>query len=100
MRVNCRILTAKRRQAYLKLYGAYANAELGASVDGFADINSDDVDDLLVGAPGERRAADTTRTGVVHVLSGKTGVAITQLEGNKAARPLRYVGARRRHLRQ
>jgi hypothetical protein len=80
-----RILTAKRKKAHLKLYGAYAQAEFGTSVDGFADVTADGVNDLLVGAPGQRRSpTDSTRVGIVHVLNGKSGASVHQIVGSKA----------------
>ncbi len=83
---HLRILTAKRRQPLLQINGAHAQAELGTSVDGFADVTGDDVDDLLVSSPGQRRSlTDSTRVGGVHVLNGKTGEIVFEVLGTKAA---------------
>lgn len=81
-----RIFTAKRRQPFRKIYGDEDKGELGASLAGIEDLDGDDVGEILVGAPGERLSAvDTTRTGAVHLLSGRKGGLLARMVGRKSA---------------
>ena len=83
-----RIYSRKNRVALRKIVGDFEKSEFGASVAGMTDLDGDDVNDLLVGAPGEPRStSDTTRTGAVHVLSGasKQTPPIGRLIGRKSA---------------
>lgn len=83
-----RIYSRKNRLAFRKIVGDYEKGEFGASVAGMTDVDGDDVNDLLVGAPGDPRSeSDTTRTGAVYVLSGanKTAPPIGRVVGRKSA---------------
>ncbi|RMD83954.1 MAG: hypothetical protein D6815_05305 [Candidatus Dadabacteria bacterium] len=64
--------------------GRQPHGEFGASIAGIGDVNRDGTEDILVGAPGERSASTSKRTGRAYVLSGRRGLRILgSVEGTR-----------------
>ncbi len=80
-----RVLTAKRAAPYLRLDGAFANSEFGASVTSVSDMTGDGRRELLIGAPGEQLSIlDSKKTGAVYLVNGKKGHILDRTTGSKA----------------
>ena len=70
-----RVFSGADGELLYSLYGAKAGDAFGSAVSGAGDLNQDDHDDFLVGAP------QAEETGLVVVFSGKTGDPIYRVPG-------------------
>jgi len=70
------VLSGRKGKRLYKITGTSAQMSLGFSVAGAGDVNKDDADDFLIGAPGFNSSG-----GHVRLVSGRTGAILFSYDG-------------------
>jgi hypothetical protein len=77
------IFVYKKNAPIKRVFGTAAQAEFGATITPYDDVDDDNRPDYLVGATGQNNPANNKRTGAVHVVSGKAETILQSIYGEK-----------------